>query len=315
MFESQGGSSVSREAVQWVLESAPNLPSHLAMTLMGLAWHADENGRNAYPAQATLAGYDRKSERAVRKEVRELARLGLIRPGDPRSVAHIPADRRPNVWDLAVDRVATGGTTVPVAGGPVVPVAGGTTVPGGTPVPGGTTVPPVCQIDPSESPDTGSISDGTTGPTVPGGTGVPGGTVDPPNQLQNLTTEDFFKNTPETKPPKTNHATVTPISDEDFERFWKVYPRKISKGTARKAWIAALKRGVPVDRIVTAAERYRDHHAASRTEAKFIRHASTWLNGESYDDETEPVTSQKPAVNGHQPFRNPTDMSVYMEDL
>lgn len=140
------GASVSFEATKWVLESAPNLPPHLAMTLVALAWHADKEGRAAYPSQATLAGYTRKSERAVRKDLRELLELGLIRKGDGRAVEHLPADKRPTVYDVVTrlesggnhssarkqgsarkrgparnDSSSTGGTTVPVAGGTTVP--------------------------------------------------------------------------------------------------------------------------------------------------------------------------------------------------
>lgn len=298
---------MSSEAMQWVLGAAPDLPSHLAMTLVGLAWHADGDGRNAYPAQATLAAYCRKTERAIRNEVRELARLGLIRRGDPRAVAHIPADRRPNVWDLAVERTAPTGTTVPVAGGIVVPVAGGTTVPGGTPVPGGTTVPPADENSPSEPGETGSESDGTTGTTVPGGTGVPGGTVVPPNNPSNYVTTDVsIKDTPP-KTRRTKTATVTPISDEAFDRFWTVYPRKTAKGTARTAWAKALKRGANPEAVIAAAERFRDHLAATKANPKYTPYPASWLNGERYDDEPEQAGPQKAAANGH-PYK-PSDFT------
>lgn len=306
---------MSGEAVKWVLGSAPDMPPHLAMTLVGLAWHADDNGRNAYPSQATLAAYSRKTERAIRNEVRELARLGLIRPGDPHAVAHFPADRRPNVWDLALERTATTGTTVPVAGGTGLPVARGTTVPPGSGVPRGTPVPPVGQIDAPEQGEIGSISDTTTGTTVPGGTGVPGGTVVPPNNPSNyLTTDVSFKDTPP-KTRRTKTATVTPISDEDFDRFWAAYPRRTAKGTARTAWAKALKRGAAAETIIAAAEKFRDHLAATKADPKYTPYPASWLNGERYDDEPGPAGQQCPAVNGHRPYTNPTDTSAYYGDL
>ena len=40
----------------------------------------------------------------MRRDLRELETLRLIRPGDPRMVAHIPADKRPEVYDLALER-------------------------------------------------------------------------------------------------------------------------------------------------------------------------------------------------------------------
>ncbi|MFI7649991.1 helix-turn-helix domain-containing protein [Micromonospora sp. NPDC049460] len=75
--------------------------------LIGLANHAHANGRAAYPSQERLAHYARKSVRSVQRDLSELARLGIIRRGDQRHVAYIPVDRRPVVWDLAMERRRT----------------------------------------------------------------------------------------------------------------------------------------------------------------------------------------------------------------
>ncbi|WP_423202977.1 helix-turn-helix domain-containing protein [Micromonospora kangleipakensis] len=72
--------------------------------LIGLANHAHANGRGAYPSQERLAHYARKSVRSVQRDLTELARLGIIRRGDQRHVAYVPVDRRPVVWDLALER-------------------------------------------------------------------------------------------------------------------------------------------------------------------------------------------------------------------
>jgi len=138
---------VSFEATKWVLESAPNLPPHLVSTLVALAWHADKNGANAYPSQATLAKYTRKSERAVRNDLAQLLKLGLIRRGDQSAVAHIAADARPAVYDVVMDADADGGKPTSArkptsprkrgsarkhsakGSGSTVPVAGGSPLP------------------------------------------------------------------------------------------------------------------------------------------------------------------------------------------
>ncbi|NED58701.1 hypothetical protein G3I24_48430 [Micromonospora aurantiaca] len=72
--------------------------------LIGLANHAHANGRAAYPSQERLAYYARKSTRSVRTDLATLERLGIIRRGDQRHVAHLPTDRRPVAWDLAMER-------------------------------------------------------------------------------------------------------------------------------------------------------------------------------------------------------------------
>lgn len=98
---------MSVQAITWLLEDAPDLPPHLVGTALGLANHADRHGRGSYPGQATLAWYARKSDRAVRKDLKDLLGLKLIRLGDQRLVQHIPADERPVVYDLAVERKRT----------------------------------------------------------------------------------------------------------------------------------------------------------------------------------------------------------------
>lgn len=101
---------MSIEAINWALRYAP-IPddrrdsSSLAVVLIGLANHADADGRNAFPSLTTLARYTRLSERSVRYALRHLEHLGLIAPADPRIVAaHVQrADRRPNGYDLAME--------------------------------------------------------------------------------------------------------------------------------------------------------------------------------------------------------------------
>lgn len=95
---------MSIQAINWVIEDAPDLPPHLFAVLLGLANHADHNGRGSYVGQKTLAWYTRKGHRAVRSDVDALEELGLIRRGDQRRVLHLPPDERPVVWDLAMDR-------------------------------------------------------------------------------------------------------------------------------------------------------------------------------------------------------------------
>jgi Helix-turn-helix domain len=100
---------MSIESIVWALNGAP-IPrerrdaSSLAVVLVGLANHADPDGRNAFPAVSTLVRYTRLSERTVRTCLDTLEALGLIRPSDPVIVAAYikRADRRPQGWDLAV---------------------------------------------------------------------------------------------------------------------------------------------------------------------------------------------------------------------
>ncbi|WP_020519360.1 helix-turn-helix domain-containing protein [Catelliglobosispora koreensis] len=95
---------MSIQAITWTLNNAPNVPPSLVATLLALASHADPNGQNAAPSQARLAHYTRKTSRTIRRDLTTLQHLGLIRRGDQNTVAYLPPDRRPIVWDLAVEQ-------------------------------------------------------------------------------------------------------------------------------------------------------------------------------------------------------------------
>ncbi|MFC4087619.1 MULTISPECIES: helix-turn-helix domain-containing protein [Micromonospora] len=98
---------MSLEAIVWALHDAPDVPPSCLAVLLGLANHAHSDGRGAHPSQERLAHYARKSVRSVRNDLAELQRRGLIRRGDQRHPAFVPADRRPVVWDLAIERRRT----------------------------------------------------------------------------------------------------------------------------------------------------------------------------------------------------------------
>ncbi len=70
--------------------------------------------------------------------------------------------------------------------------------------------------------------------------------------------------------------------DPRFTEFWAVYPRRVGKPRARKAWRAAMRRRDDPDLIIKAAVRYRDD---PRRDPEYTAHPSTWLNDERYNDE------------------------------
>ena len=87
--------------------------------------------------------------------------------------------------------------------------------------------------------------------------------------------------------------------DDGFNEFWDLYPRKVGKGAARKAWRAALRKSSRED-ILAGVTLYailrRDQ------DPQFTAHPATWLNGERWVDETmidvpepEPETPIVPA--------------------
>lgn len=81
--------------------------------------------------------------------------------------------------------------------------------------------------------------------------------------------------------------------DEMFEAFWESYPRKVGKGSARSAFAKALKKA-DVQDIAQGFKRFLA--SVEGKEERFIPHATTWLNGERWLDQSnaKPETSKTP---------------------
>jgi hypothetical protein len=72
-------------------------------------------------------------------------------------------------------------------------------------------------------------------------------------------------------------------ADPDFAAFWDVYPRRVAKGQARKAWKTAVVKGVVDPKvIILGAERYRDDPQRQSRPIDYTAHPGTWLNGERW---------------------------------
>jgi hypothetical protein len=95
-------------------------------------------------------------------------------------------------------------------------------------------------------------------------------------------------------------SVIVENPDAAFNAFWDAYPRKKGKGQARTAWTRAAKKADPA-LIVHGAIQYRQWCQQDGTEAQFIAHPSTWLNGERWTDERDPtpVTKSEARMQGH----------------
>lgn len=93
---------MSIEATAWALNVETVPDSTARVILLGLANHAGRDGSAAWPSVATLAAYAVCSDRTVQRKLRDLEARGLLRRGDQRLVNHLPADRRPTVYDLPI---------------------------------------------------------------------------------------------------------------------------------------------------------------------------------------------------------------------
>ncbi len=78
----------------------------------------------------------------------------------------------------------------------------------------------------------------------------------------------------------------------DFEDWWKVYPLKKDKGTARRAFARAAKKA-SIHVLVAAARAYRED---PNREQAFTKYPATWLNAESWENGALPERGGRPGA-------------------
>ncbi|MCA1415293.1 hypothetical protein I6F30_29800 [Bradyrhizobium sp. NBAIM20] len=89
--------------------------------------------------------------------------------------------------------------------------------------------------------------------------------------------------------PRTPKASDSPDNvstidlDAAFAEFWAIYPLKVGKLDAEKAYLAKAKAGTPTAVMNAGAARY----AAERSgqDPKFTKHPAKWIKGECWNDE------------------------------
>lgn len=72
---------------------------------------------------------------------------------------------------------------------------------------------------------------------------------------------------------------------DDFEKLWKLYPKKQRKQDAFKAYEKAIKKGVTNEEIQEGIVKYKENLKNTGTKAKFIAQGGTWFNQERWNDE------------------------------
>lgn len=104
--------------------------------------------------------------------------------------------------------------------------------------------------------------------------------------------EPFKKNPSKRNPPKIEGKSLTMIntSTSEFEKLWRVYPRKVEKIKAEKIYASTIKAGrASADDLLAGATRYAAERA--NEDPKYTKHLTTWLNGGCWTD--EPTTQSR----------------------
>lgn len=100
----------------------------------------------------------------------------------------------------------------------------------------------------------------------------------------------------ENNPPKAPQGAGADIWDKAaWDRFWAIYPRKVDKAKAIRAW-NKLKADRKLMQIMSAAlKAQRASEEWRRDNGRAIPYPSTWLNNRRWEDELEDFTPAAPA--------------------
>ena len=112
---------------------------------------------------------------------------------------------------------------------------------------------------------------------------------------------------PNRKEPTTEPSEDLSIKSSAFDTFWRAFPRKVGKRTARAAFDRAIGRAL-AEQVITGAERYNQD---PNREAEFTAHPTTWLNRDGWEDDPLPQS------NGQRRYESALDRVARkaMEDL
>jgi biotin operon repressor len=86
-----------------------------------------------------------------------------------------------------------------------------------------------------------------------------------------------------------NLGNITSKNMSIFDNLWKIYPKKVGKGTAKKALAKAMTKAT-ADQIEHSLAVF--VRAWGNQDKKFMPHLATWLNGERWDDEIQEASLQ-----------------------
>ena len=86
-----------------------------------------------------------------------------------------------------------------------------------------------------------------------------------------------------------NLGNITSKDMSIFDDLWKMYPKKVGKGTARKALAKAMTKA-QADKIQHSLALF--VRAWGSQDKKFMPQLATWLNGERWDDELQEASLQ-----------------------
>ena len=135
----------------------------------------------------------------------------------------------------------------------------------------------------------GMEDDGAYGTSWPAAATIPGGSTWAPTDVEDTpmgsdapASQELAIATPKA-PMKAKKSKKRNDYPDDFEEFWRTYPRREDKKKAFTVWQKALKGGATADEIIAGAVRYAKYRAGEPEQ--YTKHPATWLNGDCWENE------------------------------
>lgn len=117
--------------------------------------------------------------------------------------------------------------------------------------------------------------------------------------------------------PTASGGSAAAGSDEQFDAFWALYPKKVGKGEARKAWKKARPGKALFEKILDAVETAKVSDQWRREGGRYIPNPATWLNQQRWDDEPTADGSggAAPGAGQRAGNRNGVDTMSILDDI
>jgi len=111
------------------------------------------------------------------------------------------------------------------------------------------------------------------------------------------------------------------MTEEDFQKFWKEYPKKRSKKKAEEKFLKLPRELLP--KILKALQQQKESFEWQKEDGQFIPHPNTWINGKRWEDDinsynfnnTNHGKNQRNRLSGYVSKEGYADLVVGDDDL
>lgn len=86
---------------------------------------------------------------------------------------------------------------------------------------------------------------------------------------------------------KNNEEKRSEETDQDFQKFWQAYPKKVAKDQAKKAFKKINPSSELLDEMLNSVEKFKKTDGWKKDGGQYIPYPATWLNNKRWEDSVE----------------------------